>query len=225
MADGNGTTHTGEVSVVLIDDHAMFVESLSRALADDARIAVVGVASTVADAVRLVEQLRPRVALVDHQLPDGNGVALVESLKTDHPDLMAVMLTASTEDRVLLAAIDAGCSGFLTKDRAVRDVVDAVLAASDGEALISPSQLERLLPRLGRQERTTARDLTARDLQLLGHLARGQSNKAIAAELSLSVNTIRNYMQAVLAKLDAHSKLEAVSTAVREGIIDFDTSS
>jgi DNA-binding NarL/FixJ family response regulator len=212
---------SGTVSLVIIDDHQMFVESLSHVLAEDDRIAVVGTAASGADAVRLVGQLRPRVVLVDHHLPDQNGVDLVGALKADHPDLMAVMLTASTEDRVLLAAMDAGCSGFLTKDRAVRDVVDAVLAASEGEALISPAQLARLLPRLSRREPTVGSDLTPRELQLLSHLARGQSNKAIAAELQLSVNTIRNYMQAVLAKLDAHSKLEAVSTAVREGLIDF----
>jgi len=212
---------SGTVSLVIIDDHQMFVESLAHVLAEDDRIAVVGTAASGADAVRLVGQLRPRVVLVDHHLPDQDGVDLVGALKADHPDLMAVMLTASTEDRVLLAAMDAGCSGFLTKDRAVRDVVDAVLAASEGEALISPAQLARLLPRLSRREPTVGSDLTPRELQLLSHLARGQSNKAIAAELQLSVNTIRNYMQAVLAKLDAHSKLEAVSTAVREGLIDF----
>jgi len=210
--------------VVLIDDHQMVVESLAHVLADDGRIDVVGVASTAADARRLVDQRRPRVALVDYQLPDQNGVELVAALKADHPDLMAVMLTASTEDKVLLAAMDAGCSGFLTKDRAVREVVDAVLAAADGEALVTPAELARLLPRLSRREPMVGADLTPRELQLLTHLARGQSNKAIAAELHLSVNTIRNYMQAVLAKLDAHSKLEAVSTAVREGLIDFNAS-
>ena len=210
--------------MVLIDDHQMVVESLAHVLADDGRIDVVGVASTAADARRLVDQRRPRVALVDYQLPDQNGVELVAALKADHPDLMAVMLTASTEDKVLLAAMDAGCSGFLTKDRAVREVVDAVLAAADGEALVTPAELARLLPRLSRREPMVGADLTPRELQLLTHLARGQSNKAIAAELHLSVNTIRNYMQAVLAKLGAHSKLEAVSTAVREGLIDFNAS-
>jgi DNA-binding NarL/FixJ family response regulator len=215
----------GIVTVVLIDDHQMVAESLSRVLGDDDRIEVVGVVTTTADAIRVVDQRRPRVALVDYQLPDGNGVELVAAMKVDHPDLMAVMLTASSDDRVLLAAMDAGCSGFLTKDRAVREVVDAVLAAADGEALVEPADLARLLPRLSRREATVGRDLTPRELQLLSHLARGQSNKAIAAELQLSVNTIRNYMQAVLAKLDAHSKLEAVSTAVREGLVDFNAPS
>jgi DNA-binding NarL/FixJ family response regulator len=220
MADGDQSP----VRVLLIDDHQMFVESLARVLADDDRIEVVGVASTAAEGLELAGAHRPRVAIVDYVLPDQDGVELTAALKERHPELMAVMLTASTEDRVLLGAIDAGCSGFLTKDRAVAEVVEAVLAAADGEALISPAQLARLLPRLSRNTRSVGADLTRRELQLLNHLARGQSNKAIAEELHLSVNTIRNYMQSVLAKLGAHSKLEAVSTAVREGLIDYQTS-
>ena len=217
MADADGA----RVTVVLVDDHQMFVESLARVLADDDRIEVVGLASTAAEGRRLTEQLHPRVAIVDFHLPDQDGVEVTAQMKAAHPGVMVVMLTASTEDRVLLGAIDAGCSGFLTKDRAVADVVDAALAVADGEALISPAQLARLLPRLDRTHRSVGADLTPRELQLLNHLARGQSNKAIAEELHLSVNTIRNYMQSVLAKLGAHSKLEAISTAVREGLIDY----
>jgi len=210
-----------KIRVLLIDDHQMFVESLARVLADDGRIEVVGVASTAKEGLALAGEHRPRVAIVDFGLPDLDGVELAAALKASDPYVMAVMLTASTEDRVLLGAIDAGCSGFLTKDRAVTEVVDAVLAAAEGEALISPAQLARLLPRLSRTQPSVGADLTKRELQLLNHLARGQSNKAIAEELHLSVNTIRNYMQSVLLKLGAHSKLEAVSTAVREGLIDY----
>jgi DNA-binding NarL/FixJ family response regulator len=209
------------ISVLLIDDHQMFVESLARVLGDDDRIDVVGVASTAKEGLEVALEHHPRVVIVDFGLPDLDGVELAAALKASDPDIMAVMLTASTEDRVLLGAIDAGCSGFLTKDRAVNEVVDAVLAAADGEALISPAQLARLLPRLSRNQPSVGADLTKRELQLLNHLARGQSNKAIAEELHLSVNTIRNYMQSVLLKLGAHSKLEAVSTAVREGLIDY----
>ena len=217
-----GDADAAAVTVVLVDDHQMFVESLARVLADDRRIEVVGVAATAGEGLRMVEQLCPRVAIVDFQLPDEDGVALTARIKASQPQVMTVMLTASTEDRVLLGAIDAGCSGFLTKDRAVASVVEAVLAVADGEALVTPAQLARLLPRLSRTSQSVGADLTRRELQLLNHLARGQSNKAIAEELHLSVNTIRNYMQSVLAKLGAHSKLEAISTAVREGLIDYD---
>jgi DNA-binding NarL/FixJ family response regulator len=122
---------------------------------------------------------------------------------------------------VLLAAIEAGCSGFLTKDRASNEVTDAVRSAAAGEALISPAMLARLLPRLSPTHRSTAIELTAREREVLEHMAKGLSNKAIADTLFHSVNTVRNYVQSTLMKLDAHSKLEAVATAVREGLVSY----
>ena len=213
------------VGVLIVDDHRMFSESLARLLADEDGIEVLGVAGTGSDAIDMVNRLHPKVVLMDYQLPDRDGVAVTVEVKRQNPSVMVVMLTGSTEDRVLLGAIDAGCSGFLTKDRAATEVVHAVRAAAVGEALISPALLARLLPKLNRTQRSLGEDLSDREREILGFLARGMTNKVIAAELFLSVNTIRNHVQSVLAKLGAHSKLEAVSTAVREGIIDYPTAS
>lgn len=221
MAESEDTT----VGVLIVDDHRMFSESLARLLADEEGVDVLGVAATGADAIDMVHRLHPNVVLMDYQLPDQDGVAVTVEVKRQNPSVMVVMLTGSTEDRVLLAAIDAGCSGFLTKDRAAAEVVHAVRAAAIGEALISPALLARLLPKLNRTQRSLGEDLSDREREILGYLARGMTNKVIAAELFLSVNTIRNHVQSVLAKLGAHSKLEAVSTAVREGIIDYPTAS
>ena len=217
MAESENTT----VGVLIVDDHRMFSESLSRLLADEDGIDVLGVAATGSDAIDMVNRLHPDVVLMDYQLPDQDGVAVTVEVKRQNPSVMVVMLTGSAEDRVVLAAIDAGCSGFLTKDRAAAEVVHAVRAAAVGEALISPAQLARLLPKLNRTHCSLGEDLSDREREILGFLARGMTNKVIAAELFLSVNTIRNHVQSVLSKLGAHSKLEAVSTAVREGIIDY----
>lgn len=211
------------VGVLIVDDHRMFSDSLSRLLADEHGIEVLGVAATGSDAIDMVARLHPKVVLMDYQLPDQDGVTVTCRIRAQSPDVMVVMLTGSTDDRVLLGAINAGCSGFLTKDRAATEVVHAVRAAAVGEALISPALLARLLPKLNRTQRSLGEDLSDREREILGLLAQGMTNKVIAAELFLSVNTIRNYVQSVLAKLGAHSKLEAVSTAVREGIIDYPT--
>lgn len=211
----------GAVEVVVVDDHRMFAESLARLLADEPDITVRGIAPDHAGAVALVERFRPRVVLLDYHLPGTDGVSVARDLKSRWPGTMVVMLTGNDADQVLVGAIEAGCSGFLTKDRASRDVAEAVRGAAAGEALVSPAQLARLLPRLHRTERPAGPELTARELEVLQRLATGATNKAIAEELFLSVNTIRNYVQAVLTKLDAHSKLEAVSTAVRLGIVDY----
>lgn len=213
----------GQVSVVLIDDHRMFAESLSRLLDLEDDIEVVGVGASGKEALSLVEQHAPRVLLIDYDIPEGNGVQVATEVKQRRPDTMVVMITGAAEDRILLAAIEAGCSGYVTKDRAAADVANAVRVAAAGDALLSPAQMARLLPRLSRSFRAVGSDLTERESEVLRMLALGSSNKAIAAELFLSVNTIRNYVQSILTKLDAHSKLEAVATAVREGILDYDT--
>lgn len=211
----------GVVGVVIVDDHRMFAESLARLLSDEEGIAILGVAGTGEEAVDLIGRLRPRVVLMDYQLPDFDGVAVTIEVRARNPQVMVVMLTGSTDERLMLAAIDAGCAGFLTKDRAAAEVADAVRGAAAGEALVSPELLRRLLPQLDRRERALGEDLSDREREILVLLARGWTNKAIATQLFLSVNTVRNHVQSVLGKLGSHSKLEAVSTAVREGIIDY----
>lgn len=213
------------VGVLIVDDHRMFGDSLAHLLAAEDGIDVLAIATSGAAAMTLAQSLHPRVVLVDHQMPDQDGVSITAELKRLDPEIMVVMLTGSNDDRVLLAAIEAGCSGFLTKDQAATEVAQAVRVAAVGEALISPAQLARLLPKLNRTRRLLGSDLTAREIEILTFLAQGWSNKAVAAELHLSLNTIRNYVQSILTKLGAHSKLEAVSTAVREGIVDYPSTS
>ena len=215
------TTAEPPISVVIIDDHRMFAESLGRLLELDGGIQVVGTAATAAEGIALAQRARPAVVLVDYQMPDRDGVEIAAAIKAQDPNIMVVMLTGSADDRVLLSAIEAGCSGFLTKDRASAEVAEAVRSAAAGEALISPAMLARLLPRLSPHHRESSIELTAREREVLDAMAQGLSNKAIAAQLFLSVNTVRNYVASTLMKLDAHSKLEAVATAVREGIISY----
>jgi DNA-binding NarL/FixJ family response regulator len=216
-----GKEDSSLVTVLIIDDERMFAESLARLLADESDISVVGVASSGAEGIKIAEALQPRVVLVDYQLPDRDGVAVMVDLKLQDPETKVVMITGSGDDRVLLAAIEAGCSGFLTKTRAASEVATAVRAAAGGEALISPELLSRLLPRLNRSHRNLGDDLTDREIAVLRLLTMGLTNRAVATELHLSVNTIRNYVQSILNKLGAHSKLEAVSTAVRQGIVEY----
>lgn len=209
------------VGVVIVDDQGMFAELLGRILALEEGIEVLGMAGTGAEGLELVERLAPQVVLMDYQLPDMDGVVVTARIKQRSPDVMVVMLTGSAEDRVLAAAIDAGCSGFLTKDRAVPEVGQAVRGAAAGEALISPDLMARLLPTLDRTHEPLGEDLTEREREILALMARGSTNRVIASELYLSVNTVRNYVQSVLTKLHSHSKLEAVATAVRAGIVSY----
>ncbi len=210
-----------DIGILIVDDHRMFAESLARLLSDEEGLQVLGIATDGAEALTLAEAMQPRVVLVDYQMPGQDGVELTVQIRRRNPHTMVLMLTGSADDHVLLAALEAGVSGFLTKDRAASEVADAVRAAAIGEALISPALLGQLLPQLNRTYHSVGSDLTDREREILHLLASGGTNKAIADDLHLSVNTVRNYVQSVLTKLGAHSKLEAVSTAVREGVIVF----
>jgi DNA-binding NarL/FixJ family response regulator len=219
MSDAAATKE--RTGVLIVDDHRMFAESLARLLASEADIEIVGIATSAGAASALAEDTDPQVALVDYLMPGEDGIEIVADLKRRRPDLLILMLSGLVDESVLLRAVQAGCVGYLTKDRAAAEVADAIRAAVAGEALISPVLLARLFARLNRGSNGLGADLTDRELQVLRLLAAGATNARIADELHLSVNTVRNYVQAILVKLDVHSKLEAVSTAVREGIIGF----
>jgi DNA-binding NarL/FixJ family response regulator len=201
----------------------MFAEGLARLLGFEDDIEVLGFGATGREAVALVERLRPRVLLLDFDMPDGNGILAAEEVKGRWPDTMIVMISGSTDDGLILRAIDAGCSGYLTKDRAASEVASAVRTVAAGEALISPAQMARLLPQLPRSHRGVGSDLTAHERKVLALMARGATNTSIAAQLSTSIDVARDDVARILAKLGAHSTLEAVATAIREGVIEYNS--
>lgn len=210
----------GMIRVLIVDDHQVVSDSLGGLLTLEEDIVVVATATTAEEGLRVAIDLQPDVALVDFELPDGDGALLTGRIKRAAPDVKVIMLTAHTDERVMLSAIEAGCSGFLTKDRAAVDVVVGVRAVAAGEAHVPPGMLMRLLPKLTRSATPTIGDsLTDREREVLALLATGRPNREIAEQLHLSLNTVRNYVQSILSKLDAHSKLEAVAIAVRERII------
>jgi two-component system nitrate/nitrite response regulator NarL len=156
--------------------------------------------------------------VVDYRLPDGRGSDLVRSLHESAPEVRVVILTAAEDDGAFLDALEAGCAGYVTKDRPLEAVVDAVTAAAAGDLAVSTSLLARTLPRVHREPGTAAR-LTAREREVLELVAEGVPNKTIATRLSVRLNTVRNHVQNVITKLGAHSKLEAVAIATRAGLI------
>ncbi|MFW3170251.1 response regulator [Geodermatophilus sp. CPCC 206100] len=208
------------VRVVLVDDHQMFATSLAQALEAEPDLLVVGLATTIREARDLVASATPDVVLLDHRLPDGDGVGAIADLHRIRPSAQIVMLTATASDRVLVAAMEAGAAGFIAKTQRLDDVIAGVRAAADGESLVSAKLLSRLLPRLQKRTGTPGAELTEREREILDLLATGLSNADIARRLTISVHTVRNHMANLSAKLGAHSKLEVLSIAVREGLVD-----
>jgi len=209
------------VSVVLVDDHKMFVQSMARLLAAQSDVAVVALAGDAAGAMDAVREHHPDVVLMDNRLPDGRGTDVAARIRDAYPETKVVMLTADEDEVVLLAAVEAGCAGYVTKIGSIEDVHAAILAAAAGEVVMTPAMLGRLLPMVRRQPQEEGPKLSERELEVLGLLAEGMSNSAISQRLFLSTHTVRNHVHAILSKLGAHSKLEAVSLAVRRGVIRF----
>jgi DNA-binding NarL/FixJ family response regulator len=207
------------IRILIVDDHVMVSEGLANLLGAEADMAVVAAVPRADDAIVAARRYRPDVVLMDYELPDGSGIDAAASILDEAPDTQVVMLTGSTNEAVLLAALQCGCAGFVTKHKATEEVVSAVRAAHSGEAVISPAMLARLLSTLTHRSARRTRALTSREKEVLGLLARGLSNAEAADHLFLSVHTIRHHVQNILAKLGAHSKLEAVSIAMREEII------
>ena len=206
------------IRVLVVDDHEVLAASLAHVLDDEPDMAAVGVANSLAQARSRIVTATPDVLLLDRRLPDGDGVAAIAELRALRPSMNVVVLTASPSDDALVQAIEAGAGGFVSKTRGLGEVTAAVRAAAAGEAVISPEMLSRLLPKLTRSPEQ-APALTPREREVLGMLAEGLSNSAIAERMSVSVNTVRNHIANLSSKLGAHSKLEALSIAVRRGLL------
>lgn len=204
--------------VLVVDDHPVFAESLARTLADEADIDVAGSEHSVHDGLAALDDSID-VVLCDFRLGDGDGVTFTRQALQRRPDLRVVMLTASGDESTLSAALEAGCSGFVTKSEPLDTVIAAIRAARSGEAVITPGLLARLLPRLSAKPRGRNPDLTPREREVLALIVLGLSNQEIANELKVALDTARNHVRSILSKLGVHSKLQAAAVAVQRAIV------
>jgi DNA-binding NarL/FixJ family response regulator len=212
------------VRVLIVDDQRLFADLLKHVLDDADGIEVVGVAETAVKGYAMARERAPDVVLMDYHLPDGNGAQATANVLGVRPDTKVVMVTASDDESAFLAAIEAGCSGFIKKTSALEELEAAVRAVAAGEALISPEMLARVLAQAQRQRRSRQAkiDLSPREIEILELTAQALTNPQIAERLHLSVKTVRNHVQNILWKLGSHSKLEAVTVASRRGLVSLD---
>ena len=210
------------ITVAVVDDHEMVAEMLATVLGAEAGVKFVGWAASSADALLLVERERPQVVLLDYRLPDSDGIAVVRKILSIAPATHVVMLSGSGESDLLARAVEAGCVGLINKDRPVQAVIAAVRSAARGELVIQSDQFASLLGRLRNPVSQASQWLTARELEVLQLLAKGRATDAIAGDLFISINTVRNHVSNILNKLGAHSKLEAVAIAARDKLISLD---
>lgn len=205
------------IRVAIADDHHLVSEGLSRLLAGAAEVTVVGIADTASSAGALVNTVSPDVALLDRGLPDEDGVKLGARLLRSGSRARLILLTGQLTDPDVLDALDAGFAGALQKTCTVDELVRAIVVVAGGGTCFPDQQLARLLSERRRKE--TSHDLTAREIEIVQLLAEGTPVRGIAAMLHLSEHTVRNHIQRALGKLGAHSQLEAVALAIKQGLI------
>ncbi len=215
------------ITLLICDDHKILTDALAMVVERDADLKMIAPpVHTPEEAVDLCRDHHPDVVLMDIVFKGRmNGIEATRQIKEAYPATKVVIMTAHDEERLLVEAVEAGASGFLGKDEAADEVLAAAKAAAEGEVLIDPTTLTRLLHQVSR-EREAARDaqallseLTDREREVLQLLAGGLRNDDIAAKLFISPQTVQTHVRNLLAKLGVHSKLEAVAFAVKHSAI------
>jgi DNA-binding NarL/FixJ family response regulator len=204
-----------KVTVLLAEDHALVRRGFRRLLEDDEEIEVVGEASDGEEAIKLAEQLKPRVVMMDCAMPGTNGLAAIKSIRERSPDTAIVMLSMHSEQTLVRQTLDAGACGYILKDAIDLDLAGAVKRAAAGETVLDP-KLSSPAPLKGEREH----GLTPRELEVLQLICEGYSNRAIAARLDLSVNTVAVHRANIMNTLGVHKTAELVVYAIQHGLVN-----
>lgn len=212
--------------IVLVDDHALFRDGVSSLLGAWGH-EVVGCASDGAQAVALVDALRPDLVLMDVRMPGMSGLAATRQIAGRHPEVAIVMLTVSEDEDDLFEAIKAGARGYLLKNLEAARLRSMIEAVGRGEAAITPATAARIIGELARPTSPASAapepdHLTEREVEVLELVTAGLRNKEIAAQLGISENTAKFHLRNILEKLHAGSRTELAARAVREGLISGD---
>jgi DNA-binding NarL/FixJ family response regulator len=203
--------------VFLVDDHEMMTRGLALVLEREDDLEVVGTAASADECLRSAPASAPDVVVMDLRLGGADGLQTTRDLRAVLPEINVVILTAYPDPRAMDRALEAGCSGFVSKTGRPEELIAAVRAASSGATTFPRDAVERLVRHDESGERTS---LSARELEVLRLMAAGRSTYEIAEKLSLSVHTTRNHVRNLMSKLGAHSRLDAVVSAARAGLID-----
>lgn len=208
---------TDRIRIVVADDHPMFRAGVVASLAAQPDIEVVGEGASAPEALSLVAQHSPDVALLDIAMP-GGGLNAARDISAASPATRVVMLTVSEDEDDLLAAMKAGASGYVLKGAAASELVNVLRMVNAGEVYVAPGLAWGLLREMSRPRSAPLDELSAREHEVLELVAAGLSNQEIGDRLSLAEKTIKHYMTSILSKLRVRSRVEAALLAYREGI-------
>lgn len=214
------------ITILLVDDQALFREGLNTLLSIHDDLRVVGEAADGAEALTLANQLKPDVVLMDLRMPVLDGVAATRQLRQEQPGCRVIVLTTFDDDEFVFDGLRAGAVGYLLKDTPSEKLVEAIRAAARGESFLQPSVAAKVVAefaRLANQDtppnQLLEEPLSERELEILGYLAQGASNKEIAAALFIAEGTVKNHVSHILRKLDVRDRTQAALKARDIGLL------
>jgi two-component system nitrate/nitrite response regulator NarL len=206
-----------QLSIVLVDDHTLFRKGLAELLEREGAVRVSAITGNPADVAGLLRTHSPDVLLLDLNIGGTDGIQVMTELRGDAFMLPVLLLTVSEAEEDMARALRSGANGYLLKSMEPDELVDAIMRAARGETVVAPAMTAKLVRMLdGKNNSATSllESLTQREREILKHLAKGESNKAIARELEISYDTVKLHVRHILAKLNLSSRVEAAVFAV-----------
>jgi DNA-binding NarL/FixJ family response regulator len=215
-----------KITVVLADDHTVIREGLRVLIEASGDIAVVGQAENGRQAVQLVQELHPNVAILDVAMPQLNGLEATRQIVKKCPETKVLILSTYSEEDCVYRLLEEGATGYLVKQTALHDLLKAIREAHKGNAFLSPTISKRLLDHYrnafqrGEMLRKTSPRLTTREAEILQLIAEGYANKQIADELAISIKTVEKHRQQLMQKLNIHEVASLTRYAIAKGIVE-----
>lgn len=212
------------IRVLLVDDQPLVRAALQMVISDAPDLELVGEAGNGGDAVRMAHNLRPDVVVMDLRMPGMDGIEATRRIVGSAGHARVLVLTTFDDDNNVYGALRAGACGFLVKDMALDDILDAVRVVAAGDALLAPGVTRRLIEEFARRPQPvsqprTPEGLTGRETEILTLVGRGRSNTEIATELHITVATVKTYVSRLLSKLDARDRVHLVIIAYDAGLV------
>lgn len=201
------------ITVSIIDDHPLLREGVAHTLTQSGKFSVIAMGDKAGDAVRIANDFLPEIMLLDINMP-GGGIEVARQLATQYPIMKMVMLTISENQEHVCDAMEAGARGYILKGVSAHELVETLLTIEKGQYYVTPQLAARLLrlPTRSTPSLSKLDELTHRETEILGNVAKGLTNKEIARALSLSEKTVKHYMTNVMQKLQVRNRVEAVLT-------------
>lgn len=220
--DTNQTTNGPRARVLLADDHLLVREGIAKILSTHPEFEIVGEADDGAEAVDKARQLRPDVVLMDLRMPRMQGIAAIRLMKEEMPEICVIALTVSDDEEDITGAMRAGARGYILKSADASQVTHQILQAMSGTVALSADLTTRLVSGLGRRAPgpfapPSSTELTDREKEVLGLVAKGLSNKTIAITLTISEHTVRAHLRALMQKLNMENRTQVAVSAIRQG--------